>query len=274
MPELPEVETIRRELKAQFINQTIIRCKVLRKDIVGYPDHKRFCLMLDNTVVHDVQRKGKYLIINLDGGKRLIFHLRLSGSITLARPKDPPERFTRIILETKKLQVFFNEPRALGRVYLLRKDERPDCLKGFFDLGYEPISPEFDFRYFKNILKQRKARIKSILLDQHYCAGVGNIYSDEALFHARIRPMRRAYTLNTEEIFRLLLSLKRVLNQGIKNFGTTVSDYQRTNGRKGNFQKFLYVYAREGEPCRICGTKIQLKKISNRSTRYCPKCQK
>ncbi len=274
MPELPEVETIRRELMPGLINQKIVKCVVLRRDIVAYPEPKKFCRMLSREIILDVQRQGKYLILKLTGDKRLIFHLRLSGSIILAKPEMPPEKFTRILLKTSDRQVLFNEPRALGRVYLIKGNEQPHCLKGFFNLGYEPISPEFDFQYFKGILKNRKARIKAILLDQHFCAGVGNIYSDEALFQAGIRPLRRAYTLSTDEVFKLLLSLKKVLNKAIKYAGTTVSDYKRIDGKKGDFQKFLYVYDREGEPCRVCGTKIKITKLGNRGTRYCPKCQR
>ncbi len=274
MPELPEVETIRRELKTKIINQKIKDCIIIRKDVIGHPSTKNFYGSIINEKIIDVTRKAKYLILELTDSKRLIFHLRLSGTIALRGAHAVPERFTRLIITLNDYQLFFNEPRVLGRVHLIRINEQTKIPKGFFSLGYEPVSPEFDFVYFRNKIKGRKARIKSLLLDQRICAGVGNIYSDEALFHAGVRPLRRAYRLTVEETCRLLAALKEVLNKAIDNFGTSVSDYIRTDGTNGNFQNFLYVYGREDEPCRVCGRKIVVKKISNRSTRYCPKCQK
>lgn len=283
MPELPEVETIKRELKSEIINQRILNCEILRKDIIAYPEVEKFCKGLINEIVLDVARRAKYLIIVLSNGKRLIFHLRLSGRIFVREKTNKKgqknglvreSKFIRLIIELEKKWLIFSEPRALGRVYLIKENERPEVLKGFFNLSYEPISPEFDFQYFKDKLKNRKAKIKSILLDQSICAGMGNIYSDEALFHSGIRPTRRANTLKPEEIFKLLMAMKDVLRKGIDEFGTTVSDYKRTNGKSGNFQNFLYVYDREGKDCKVCGTKIVLTKVGNRSTRYCPKCQR
>ncbi|MEO0162161.1 MAG: bifunctional DNA-formamidopyrimidine glycosylase/DNA-(apurinic or apyrimidinic site) lyase [candidate division WOR-3 bacterium] len=292
MPELPEVETIKRELKSEIINQRILDCEILRRDIIGYPLPEKFCRNLINERVLDVIRRAKYLIIVLSNGKRLIFHLRLSGRIfilkkpKIANPKqflnskletfvfNEKAKFVRLIIELEDKLLLFSEPRALGRVYLIEEDERPRVLKGFFNLSYEPLSPEYDFAYFKDKIKNRKAKIKSVLLDQCICAGVGNIYSDEALFHAGIRPTRRANTLKTDEIFKLLLAIKQVLKKGIDECGTTVSDYRRTDGKTGNFQNFLYVYDQEGKPCKKCGARIVLTKVGNRSTRYCPKCQK
>jgi len=261
LPELPEVETIRRELSRKIINKRILSCSILRKDVIEYPGPASFRKSITGEGITAVIRRAKYLIIELTNQK-----LKKSGAA--------PERFTRVIIGLNGLQLFFNEPRVLGRIYLQHRNKRYKTPKGLYTLGYEPISPEFDFNYLRSKIKGRKARIKSLLLDQRICAGVGNIYSDEALFHAGITPLRRADRLTTEEILKLIFSLKDVLNKAIDNFGTSVSDYHRINGKEGNFQKYLYVYSREGEPCRICGTEIALTKISNRSTRFCPKCQK
>jgi len=274
LPELPEVETIRRELARKIINKRIISCSILRKDVIEYPGPASFRKSITGEEITAVIRRAKYLIIELTNQKRLIFHFRLSGTVLLKKSGAAPERFTRVIIGLNGLQLFFNEPRVLGRIYLQHRNKRYKTPKGLYTLGYEPISPEFDFNYLRSKIKGRKARIKSLLLDQRICAGVGNIYSDEALFHAGITPLRRADRLTTEEILKLIFSLKDVLNKAIDNFGTSVSDYHRINGKEGNFQKYLYVYSREGEPCRICGTEIALTKISNRSTRFCPKCQK
>lgn len=274
MPELPEVETIRRELRPKLINQKIKGCTIVREDVIGHPTTRSFCRALIHESIVDIKRRAKYLIFELTSDKRLIFHLRLSGTIALRRAHAEPERFTRLVIRLHDYQLFFNEPRVLGRVYLLRAGEKAKVPKGLYTLGYEPVSPEFDFAYFRDRIRGRKARIKSLLLDQRICAGVGNIYSDEALFHAGVRPLRRAYRLTLVETSKLLIALKDVLNKAVDNFGTSVGDYIRTDGADGNFQNFLYVYSREDEPCRVCGTKIKVKKIGNRSTRYCPKCQK
>jgi len=247
---------------------------MLREDVIAHPSPREFCRSIIGEKILDVTRRAKYLILELTNEKRLIFHLRLSGTMVLAPLDAEPEKFTRLVLKLDDLQLLFKEPRVLGRAYLIRAGETPNNLKGFFRLGCEPISEDFDATYLRQKIKHRKARIKSLLLDQQICAGMGNIYSDEALFHAGIRPLRRAYRITNKEIPKLIKALRQVIHEGIANFGTSVSDYRRTDGQDGNFQNFLCVYGREGEPCRKCGTKIVLKKIGNRSTRYCPNCQK
>lgn len=274
MPELPEVETIRRELALKITDQRILRCTPRRDDIIGYPAKPFFVKNVTSEKIIRVGRRAKYLILSLTHRKQLIFHLRLSGSIYTRPRSADSERFTRITFELDGCQLLFNEPRVLGRVYLIKDDEQPDVLKGFFALGREPISDEFDYSYLRRKISGRKALIKSLLLDQHICAGVGNIYSDEALFHAGVRPKRRAYRVTRTETARLLTALKKVLRSAIRHAGTSVGDYTRTDGQNGHFQNYLFVYGRENEACRNCGSKIAVTKINNRSTRYCPTCQK
>lgn len=275
MPELPEVETIRRELHSRIIGQRIRSCTILRPDVIAYPlEPEVFCQEVIGETVVNVTRKAKYLIVELTLRKQLVFHLRLSGSI-FVRPKDTtPERFTRVAFKLDGYELFFNEPRVLGRLYLLRPTDTVQVPKGLYSLGLEPISAAFTMQYLQEKLKGRKTKIKAILLDQTICAGVGNIYSDEALFRAGIRPTRRAYRVTKKEIEKLVNALKAILQKAVKKFGTSVGDYVRTNGTTGSFQNFLFVYQREGEPCRICGVEIKVLKFGNRSTRYCPKCQK
>jgi formamidopyrimidine-DNA glycosylase len=273
VPELPEVETIRRELGSKIRKRKIIGCSVLRKDVIAFPEASGFCPAIIGEEITGIERKAKYLILKLSNNKRLIFHLRLSGTILVSSLNASPDRFTRLVITLNDSQLFFEEPRVLGRVYLIQGDEVPPNLKGFYNLGCEPISGDFDFHYFRAKIKHRKARIKSLLLDQSICAGMGNIYSDEALFRAGIRPLRRAYRITDKEIRKLVKTLKDVINEGIAKFGTSVSDYKRTDGKDGTFQNYLYVYGREDQPCRKCRSKIALKKIGNRGTRYCPKCQ-
>ncbi len=274
MPELPEVETIKRELSGKVRDRRIIDCTVLRREIIAHPDPAAFCQGITGEKILDVGRKAKYLIFRLSNAKQMVIHLRLSGTISILKPGQLQEKYARLILQLDGCTLSFNEPRLLGRAYLIHGDEIVPSLKGYYEMGSEPISDSFDFKYLKTKLKHRKAIIKSLLLDQRVCAGMGNIYSDEALFRAGIRPTRRANRITDRELRALHRTLIQVIREGIENFGTSVSDYRRTDGTDGNFQKRLYVYGRENEPCRKCGTKIKVKKIGNRGTRYCPKCQR
>lgn len=274
MPELPEVETIRRELDSRIAGQRIRACTVLRPDTIAYPAPGAFCRRLKDETIREVTRKAKYLIIVLVSGKNLIFHLRLSGTIAVRPRGTGPERFTRVAVSLDDGELFFNEPRVLGRAYLIENNSTTGMPKGLLSLGIEPICPWFTLEYLYEHLKKRKAFIKAVLLDQHVCAGVGNIYSDEALFHAGIRPMRRAYRVTLDETRKIVRALKNILIKAVRSFGTSVGDYVRTDGTNGSFQDFLYVYQREGQPCRVCGTLIKITKVGSRSTRYCPKCQK
>lgn len=274
MPELPEVETIRRELRPKVSGRKIVACTVLRKDIIAFPEPGRFCRGAIGETIEDVGRKAKYLVLELSHGKRMIFHLRLSGTMIVTPLEQEPVRFSRLVLRLTDCLLIFREPRVLGRAYLLRPGEVPPNLKGYYRLGAEPISEEFDQAYLRARLKHRKGRVKTLLLDQNICAGMGNIYSDEALFRAGIRPQRRACRITDKEMARLARELKQVIHDGIDNFGTSVADYHRTDGTDGGFQNYLCVYGRENEPCRKCGAKIVYTKIGNRGTRYCPKCQK
>jgi formamidopyrimidine-DNA glycosylase len=273
VPELPEVETIARELKPRIRGRKITDCIILRPDVIAHPGPAKFCREIIGEKIHDVSRKAKYLILELGSEKRLVFHLRLSGTMVIIPSGSKHHKFSRLVLVLNDCQLLFNEPRVLGRVSLLKDGEVLPNLKGYYNLGCEPISEDFTPDYLKAKIKNRKARIKALLLDQNVCAGMGNIYSDEALFRAGIRPMRRANRITSKELQKLTKALREVIREGILNFGTSVSDYTRTDGKNGNFQNFLCVYGREGEPCRKCGTKIALKKIGNRGTRYCPKCQ-
>lgn len=274
MPELPEVETIRRELNQVLPGKKITGCFIIRPDIIGYPSPALFRRRLIGRQIFRVDRRAKYLVLRLDQESSLIFHLRLSGALRYTKNRKENVRHGRLILRLGSDNLIFSEPRVLGRAYLIESNNLPSCLKGFNRLSYEPLVRKFNAAYLHNRIKHRQAPIKNLLLDQSICAGTGNIYADEALFRAGIRPDRRAGTLNHAEIVRLVKKLKEVLRAGIKYGGTTVSDYKRIDGRTGGFQRSLQVYGRENEPCRVCGTTIIYMKIGNRGTRYCPTCQK
>jgi formamidopyrimidine-DNA glycosylase len=275
MPELPEVETIVRELRPHVLNRKITRVELLRTDVVGFPYTSIFKKGITNKIIKNLTRKAKYIIFILSDNSSLIIHLRLSGQLLVfnENKKDLP-KFERIrfYLSGKKV-LSFVEPRVLGRAYWVKDQKIPAVLKGLRNLGLEPIDKRFGYEYLYSKIHGRKAPIKNLLLDQAITAGVGNIYSDEALFIAGIHPLRRANTLKKCDIEKLAKALRHVINSGIRSKGTTVSDYLRPDGSEGTYQFKSFVFDREGEPCRVCKTIIKFAKIGNRRTRFCPKCQ-
>ncbi len=274
MPELPEVETIKNELKPFLINKRIIGVKLENKKIIGYPKPKDFLKKIINKKILNIDRKGKYLILKLSENYNLTFHLRLSGRLIYDENLEDKVKYTRIKFLFNKGTLSFSEPRLLGRVYLYPVDELPKSLSSLNNLGKEPLMPEFNFQYLKTKIKNRHTNIKSLLLDQKIACGVGNIYSDEALFCAKIHPKRKGSSLKDEEIKRLVKCLKKIIKIAINKKGTSISDYLRPDGKVGSFQKYLKVFRKEGERCIRCNGKIRRIKINNRSSYFCPNCQK
>ncbi len=273
MPELPEVETIKRELLPRIRGRVINRVLVRRREIIGFPTLLRFKRSLLGRKITGGERRGKYLILKLDDGKRLVFHLKLSGRLLLVSSgTEVKHERIRFRFSNSKVALVFVEPRMFGRVYLVGR-EIPRVLKGFAELGPEHLTKDFNFLFLKERLAKRKAKIKPLLLDQRLGCGLGNIYADEALFSAKIHPLRAGASLTRFEVKRLVRSIKKVLKEAIGYKGTTRSDYFRPNGRGGGYQWRLRVKDRAGEPCFVCGAKIEKIKVSNRTTHFCPRCQ-
>ncbi|MEN9979858.1 MAG: bifunctional DNA-formamidopyrimidine glycosylase/DNA-(apurinic or apyrimidinic site) lyase [candidate division WOR-3 bacterium] len=276
MPELPEVETVRRRLAPELEGREIVGVVIRRPDIVGYPTVPKFRIGVLGRRITGVSRRGKYLVFYLSDERLLVIHLRLSGHLRVLG-NSVPQRFERIRFRLSDgRSLVFIEPRVLGRVYLVAPDELGFVLKGLSRLGKEPISGEFSADYLQRHLAGRRTKIKSVIMDQRVCAGVGNIYSDEALFRAGISPMRPANSLSRQEVVRLAQALRKVIRAGIRYLGTTMSDdrYLLPDGSRGRFGELLQVFGREGEVCSVCGTEIRRIKISNRSSYYCPECQR
>lgn len=272
MPELPEVETIKNELHP-FLKEKVIRDVVIkRKEIIGFPTSKVFKKELIGKVIKEVKRRGKYLILELSDGSKLFFHLKLSGRLILGYG-NRDLKYERLRLVFNKRILSFVEPRMFGRVFFVR-GKIPEVLKGFQELGPEPLTIDFNRRFLEKKLNGRKRKIKSILLDQRIGCGLGNIYTDESLFLAGINPERSGGSLTPIEIGKLVRSIKEVLREAIRYKGTTLADYFRPDGKGGNYQMRLRVKDREEEPCWKCGTLIKRIKIDNRSTHFCPQCQK
>ena len=278
MPELPEVETIRLRLQPLLAGRTVVRARVRRRDIVGFPDARAFGRGIAGRTITRLGRRGKYLILGLDRGMELVVHLRLSGHLELVDRGQKVE-YERLRLDLDNGEsLSFAEPRVLGRAYLVQAGEYPTALVGMTKMGPEPITKAFDAVYLRDRLRGRTAPVKNLLLDQRVACGVGNIYADEALFRARIRPLRQGGRLKAFEVARLARALTDVLKDGIRSCGTTLSDgrYRLPEGGAGAFQEKLAVFDREGERCRRrgCAGLIRRTRLGGRSAHFCPVCQR
>jgi formamidopyrimidine-DNA glycosylase len=274
MPELPEVETIKNELLPLLINRRFIGVKLEKRKIIGYPKPTNFLTKIIGKKILALERKGKYLLFKLSNNYYLTFHLKLSGRLIYQENFKNEVKYSRIKFLLDKGVLIFAEPRLLGRVYLYSENKLPEVLSALKKLGKEPLMPDFNFHYLKEKIKNRKAFIKSLLLNQQIASGVGNIYSDEALFCAQIHPKRRGFSLTDNEIKKLVKCLKKIIKLAIEKRGTSLSDYFRPDGQKGNFQNYLKVFERAGQACLRCQEKIVRIKINNRSSYFCPNCQK
>jgi formamidopyrimidine-DNA glycosylase len=265
MPELPEVETIRRGLEEGLLGARLsgveVRDPRLLRDC-PLPELAR----LRGRALKRVARRGKFLILDFEG-RALVIHLRMTGRLL---PQE--EGHTRLILNfSEGKRLVLDDPRRFATLACVRADE----LEGFEPLrrlGLEPFTPGYTFENFRKILETNR-EIKPLLLDQAKLAGLGNIYANEALFRAGIHPQRRANSLSPEEAQRLFKAIPELLEEAIALQGTTISDYRTATGESGGFQLFLKVYGRAGEPCPRCGTPIEQLSQGGRSSYFCPKCQ-
>jgi formamidopyrimidine-DNA glycosylase len=277
LPELPEVETIRRALEPELVGRRIESVRVRRADVIGFPASAvRFRRAVTGRTVRALDRRGKYLGVEFDDNSRLVFHLRLSGRLELARGGEVP-RHERVRFELSGGGALsFVEPRALGRVYAYRADAPPRALAGMLAMGPEPIERRFDAAHLGRALAGRRSAVKTLILDQRVCCGVGNIYADEGLHRAGVLPARPGGSLTGAEVKRLAAALRSVLRDGIRWCGTTMDDgrYRLPDGRAGGFQAKLRVFARAGERCRSCGAQVRRTRIGGRGTHYCPGCQR
>ncbi len=278
MPELPEVETISRMLigiheGAAF---SIIDCEiqdalVLWEGTLANQLPDDFIARVKNQGIRSVWRRGKFLVFTLSKDTILI-HLRMSGDLRLERIMDetgtevPLQKHDRLVLVfTSGNRLVFNNPRKFGRVWLVLD---PGEILG--DLGPEPLDEALDADRFHGMLQQHKRQLKPLLMDQHFLAGMGNIYTDEALYRAKLHPIRRSNTLKKEESACLLDSIRSVLQEGIRHNGASIDWVYRG----GDFQNHFNVYGRTGEPCLVCGTQIERLVIGQRGTHICPDCQR
>lgn len=283
MPELPEVETIRRWLlgggeaspgqppqhtvrdRPGILGREILAARVLWERTLAAPHTAEFERRVAHQTIRDITRRGKFLILHLDQEK-LLFHLRMSGDLLVEDAWLPLAPHHRLVLELDgSLRLAFNDPRKFGRVWLVSD---PQTILA--NLGPEPLDEHFTPEQFHTLLRTHRRQLKPLLMDQTFIAGLGNIYTDEALHLARLHPLMTSHTLDQEQAARLLDSIRQVLEEGIRRQGASIDWVYRG----GDFQNHFRVYQRTGEPCPNCGTPIQRIVVGQRGTHFCPVCQK
>jgi formamidopyrimidine-DNA glycosylase len=271
MPELPEVETTLRGI-APHLKQRRIADVVIRNPRLRWPIPENLPELLRGHIVQDLQRRAKYLLVSFDHGT-LILHLGMSGSLRvlpLSTPAGKHDHFDLVMDNGQLLRL--RDPRRFGAVLWHQGDVAQHPLLA--SLGPEPLQARFDADALYAATRKRKAAIKLVIMDNHVVVGVGNIYANEALFRAGIRPQLAAGKISKERCARLTQTIKEVLRAAIKKGGSSLRDYVDSDGKQGYFQQHYFVYGRMGEPCRACGTPIRQIRQGQRSTFYCPRCQK
>lgn len=278
MPELPEVETVRRGLKDFVLGKKIRVIKIFeQKCFVGEPVKGE---------VTDIRRFGKALVMDLDNGWSLMVHLRMTGQLIFdgearyaaGHPSENftaklPNKQTRVMLEFENGPLYFNDQRKFGFIKVLKTDEVMQD-KFIAKLAKEPwvMEPK---EFYEKLQRHGKALVKAVILDQSVICGLGNIYADEALFMAGVHPERRAGSLSFDEALRVLESAREVMQKSIDAGGSTMATYVKADGTKGDYlEKFAQVFRREGQPCLRCGAEIVKIRVAGRGTHICPKCQK
>lgn len=295
MPELPEVETIVQDLKTKISGHKILGVDSDWPKIVKEPDYKKFKREIRGLIIENIERKGKNIVIYLSQNKVLLIHLKMTGhplvstcwEFTNAKlkkknleecqeldaiDKDPQNRFIHIGFSLDKgKSLLLSDLRKFASIKLTDKEKLSEILK---DLGPDAMDNDLNFETFKRILQKEKKEIKKILMDQTKIAGIGNIYSDEILFDAKINPEKRINLLTPSEIKIIYHSMKKILKEAIKRRGTSISDFRDTAGEKGFYGDIRKVYRRTDEPCpKKCGGTIKRVTIGGRSAHFCPKCQ-
>lgn len=270
MPELPEVETIRKGLSKLILGKIIARVEILKPRLVKY-DTNGFVNKLTGKSVADIQRKGKVIFMRLSSGDFLIARLGMTGQLVFGKG-NIKEKHARVIIGFKDTsRLVFNDTREFGYLHLADPQEKKRIEE---KIGIDALDPKFNYEYLKYILRNRNGMIKAFFLDQKKISGIGNIYADEICFDAKIRPNRKIQSLNDTEIKKLYNSIIRILKLSVEKKGTTFSDYVDASGNKGEFQHYLKIYKKEGKPCSRCGGFIKKTRLAGRSTRYCESCQK
>ena len=274
MPELPEVETVRRSLAPVLEGHRFEEVRIADPRLTRPLDPDEVARELDGETVALVDRRGKYLIVRFESGRALLIHLRMTGSLLHAPsgelPDDPYRRA--VITLDNGSDVAYRDVRRFGTWLLLEPEE----VESYVDtrVGREPLAEGYKAKHLAEKLVNRKAPVKAAILDQRTVAGVGNIYADEALWRARVHPLTPAHELDVDSVKALHRAIRKSLELGIARQGSTLRDYRTPDGESGGMQHEFKVYGRGGEPCERCGTPIDKIRVAGRGTWYCPSCQR
>ncbi len=279
MPELPEVEVIRRDLESEFVGRQIrsvtVRDTKNAMRVLRRHGASELMEVLPGAYITRVARKGKYLLLHLGCEWVLVVHLGMSGQLLRMASSERFASHTHVVLEFREAdQLRFVDPRTFGEMFVTRKGELGE-VKELEGLGLDPLEQPDGWQDFSRLLGERKTALKPLLMDQRFVCGIGNIYSDEILFTARLNPGRSSNSLSSREKRRLWLAIQDVLQEAIRHRGTSIEDeqYRDLYGDAGGYRPRLWVYQRAGQPCRRCGAPIQHRRWSNRSIHFCPGCQ-
>lgn len=285
MPELPEVETIRRDLIKQIINKKVKKVKIKKSRLVKNPNSFFIKTLTANKIIR-IDRIGKLVIFVLERAGYLLIHLKMTGQLIYIDDRhriagghsfgsdkmDYPNKYTHIIIEfVAGSCLYFNDQRTFGYMRIVSEEELSLIKERF---GIEPLTRNFTSKNWEKLFRNRRVNLKSLLLNQQLIAGIGNIYADEICFAARIKPTRLVNKLTKEEITELFVQTKKVIKRAIAKRGTTFNSYVDTYGRTGNFVRHLKVYGRGGEKCKKCDSEIKKIKLAGRGTHFCSRCQK
>jgi formamidopyrimidine-DNA glycosylase len=269
MPELPEVETVVRALREPLIGHTFTGVTSSWPRQIVTPQLEEMAARLRQARVEAVTRRGKYLLFRLDNGETLIIHLKMSGHLSVVPSGSPPDSHDRTVFTLAGgHELRFRDTRKFGRIYLVKD---PDQVLS--RLGPEPLSDTFTPEWLRKRLAARRRILKPLLLDQTFIAGIGNIYADEALHRAGLRPNRRSDSLSDDEVASLHRGIRSVLALAIEREGASMRTYRQPDGSQGSMQEEFQVYGRAGEPCFRCGAPVERFVLAGRSTYFCPGCQ-
>lgn len=272
MPELPEVETVRRALLKRLKGKQIKEITILHNNVFEKQNIEKVKQNIKNQTINDISRRGKWLEFILDD-YYLLSHLRMEGKYIYRKLNDPVEKHEHVLFNIDNdFSLRYRDVRKFGKMYLIKKDELDSS--PISKLGLEPWDNKLTPSHLKEKYKNKTLPVKTVLLDQEIITGIGNIYADEILFLSKINPHRKAKDLNEKELKSIIDNTKQVLDKAIDEGGTTIRSYTSEEGVTGNNQNNLYVHMREGEPCHICNKKIIKERIGGRGTYYCEKCQK
>jgi formamidopyrimidine-DNA glycosylase len=273
MPELPEVETIARSLAPRITGRRIAGIDLLYKPLLRTGGKKGLAALCGRRIL-GVRRRGKMLLVSCEGARTLVFHLKRTGQFLFGEEGAPRDKHVRLVVrfEDGRNELRFRDVRKFGFLLCLAGEPEAACGE-LACLGPEPL--EVGLAEFRSILGGRQGRIKSLILDQTKIAGIGNIYADETLFKARIHPETSASSLKADAVERLYRAMRKILASAVAAGGSTLTDagYRDADGNAGDFQFSHKVYDRTGEPCLVCGTPVDMKRVGGRSSHFCPKCQ-